>query len=40
MRDYDPERTLRFAVYGMAIGPIIGQSYINPCSYTRKLNGA
>ncbi|CAD6565068.1 MAG: hypothetical protein TREMPRED_000794 [Tremellales sp. Tagirdzhanova-0007] len=24
MRDYEPERTLRFAVYGMAMGPLIG----------------
>ena len=26
MRDYEPERTLRFAVYGMAMGPLIGAS--------------
>lgn len=27
---YDPERTLRFLVYGMAVGPIIGQLAIIP----------
>ena len=23
---YDPQRTLRFAIFGMAMGPVIGES--------------